>query len=333
MGVKNLRKLQIGVESTKGTSVAATAILRMTGTLEDARTLVNPDEQVGLLMPTDRQYTSSYLGKLAMDGVVTFEQFPYILNASIHTDTGVAQDGAGSDYIRTYTFPTTAKNDIFTYTIEGGDDAGVEEMDYSYVSDFTLSGKYGEAWQISSNWQGQNIVPSTFTALGSTTIATVSEALFGLSKFYVDDSTGTIGTTQVASTLFEATLNFKTGWVPKYTADGALDFTFLEQVGPEITLDVTYEHNATAVAEKAKWRAGTARLIKLLIEGPTVVSAGTTYSKKSIIALLPGRWESFDAIGDIDGNDIIHGVFRVGYDVDYGSAGSIIVVNEVATMP
>ena len=333
MGVKNLRKLQIGVEATAGTSVAATAILRMTGTLEDARTLVFPEEQVGLLTPTDRQYTSAYLGKLAMEGEVTYEQLPYILNASINTDTAAAQDGTGSDYIRTYTFPTTAKNTIFTYTIEGGDDSGEEEMDYCYVSDFTLSGRYQEAWTVSANWQGQNIVPSTFTALGSTTIVPVSEALFGLTKFYVDDSTGTIGTTQVALTLFEATLKVTSGWIPKFTADGALDFTFLENTGFSGTLDVTYEHNATAIAEKVKWRAGTARLVKLLIEGPTVATPGTTYSKKTIIANLPGRWEKFDAIGDIDGNDVVKGTFRIGYDVDYGSAGSIIVVNELAAMP
>src|SRR5512139_3246199 len=107
MGVKQLRKIQIGCEvDTAGTVTAATAQLRFMGTMEDGRTLVFPEETVGILGGTDRQYTSAYLAKIDMEGDATFEQLPYYLNASIHTDTGVAQDGAGTGYVRTYTFPT-----------------------------------------------------------------------------------------------------------------------------------------------------------------------------------------------------------------------------------
>ena len=43
--------------------------------------------------------------------------------------TGTA-DGAGTGKIYTYTFPTTAKKVIKTYTIEGGDDQEAERMEY-----------------------------------------------------------------------------------------------------------------------------------------------------------------------------------------------------------
>ena len=48
-GVKALRKVQLGLESTKGTAVAATALWRGTGTIEDKREVVFPDEDIGYL--------------------------------------------------------------------------------------------------------------------------------------------------------------------------------------------------------------------------------------------------------------------------------------------
>lgn len=333
MGVKHLRRIQIGLEGTAGTAVAATATLRASGTIEDQRSVVFPEETIGILGGADRQYTSAYLAQLDTEGEATFEQLPYFLNASINTDTGVTQDVGGSGYIRTYTLPTTAKNAIATYTIEGGDDTEAEEMEYSFVKEFTLSGKYQEAWNLSASWVGRQSSTCSFTAATACPIPDVSELLFGNSKLYIDDSTGTIGTTLVSNTLLAADLKIASGWIPKFTADGTLYFSFIEQVGPEITLDVTFEHNASAIAAKSKWRAGTAQLIKLLIEGPALTTGGAVYSKKTVVVNLAGKWEKFEKIDEIDGNDVLKGTFRVKYNATYGGSGSIIVVNEVATMP
>jgi hypothetical protein len=128
-GIKALRKIQLGREATAGTAVAATTVYRGLGTIEDQRKLVFPNEDVGLVVATDRAYTAQYLAALSMESTeATFEQLPHILEAGIKSiGTGVA-DGVGTGKIYDYVLPEASKNTIKSYTIEGGDDR--KKMEY-----------------------------------------------------------------------------------------------------------------------------------------------------------------------------------------------------------
>ena len=331
-GIKALRKIQLGREATSGTPVAATTIFRGLGTIEDQRKVVFPNEDVGLVVATDRAYTAQYLAALSMENTeATFEQLPHILEAGIKSIGTGAADGAGTDKIYDYVLPEATKNTIKSYTIEGGDDVEEEEMEYSFVSDFSLSGAPGEAIMMSANWLGRQVTPSTFTA--ALAIPTVEEILFSKGKLYVDLVSAAFGTTLKSSTFLGMTLNVKTGWVPKFTGDGALYFTFAKLTRPEITLEITFEHEPTGVAGKVDWRALTSRKIQCKFEGSQVGTPGTTYTYKTLIINLAGKWEKFGKLGEQDGNDILTGTFRAGYNATAADIGNIIVVNELATIP
>src|SRR3989304_8126461 len=95
-GVSGLRKLQLGRESTAGTAVAATTILRSKGTLEDAREQKQRNEHVGYLSAIDNSYQPKLAAKLAReDSEATFEQLLHTLEAGVMTATPT-QDGTGS---------------------------------------------------------------------------------------------------------------------------------------------------------------------------------------------------------------------------------------------
>ncbi|RPI96978.1 MAG: hypothetical protein EHM39_10275, partial [Chloroflexi bacterium] len=101
-GVKTLRRIALGRETTSGTGVNAVTIWRGTGTLEDAREIVMVEEDVGYLSGTDRSYTSFELAKLSMEETpATYEQILHILEAGIKTvgtgtqDTGPSAAGTG----------------------------------------------------------------------------------------------------------------------------------------------------------------------------------------------------------------------------------------------
>ena len=329
MGIKNLRRIQIGAESTAGTAVAATAKLRMMGTLEDQREVMFAEENVGYLSGVDRTYIPKLLAALSVEGEATFEQLPYLLNAGIELSAGV-QDGAGSGYLYTYDLPTTAQNTLQTYTIEGGDDIQAEEVEYAFVENMVLSGVPGEAWKVKADWLGRQVSKCTFTA--SLGLDTVEEILFSKTKLYIDAATGTIGTTLKSSTLLGAELSIKSGWVPVFTGDGNLYFTFTKCVDPEAILKVTFEHNATAVAEKDAWIAQTARLIRLITQG-AALGTGATYDYKTLQIDLAGKWEKFEKIDEQDGNDIVTGTFRARYNADGDLFGQILVVNELSALP
>lgn len=328
-GVKKLRKIQLGKETTGGSKVDATTVWRGTGTIEDGLVVMFPEEDVGYLSGLDRACIPKVEAHLSMDETpATFEQSIHIFNAGIVTVSAV-DDGTGKKYV--YTFPTTSESAIKTYTLEGGDDQQEEEFGYGFVESFTLSGVAGEPVMMSANWIGWVIAPGTFTTTG-VTIPTVEEVLTSKGSLYIDAVSGAPGGTIKANTLIEFALNVKTGWQPTYCADGALYFSYHEQVGPEVTLDITFEHNTTSVAEVAAWRAGTARLLRLSFAG-TTFTAGTSYSNKILRFDLAGKWEKFEKLGEKDGNDVVKGLFRSRYDPTDTTFANITVVNKVATVP
>lgn len=331
-GVKALRKIQMGLETTAGVAVAATALWRGNGTIEDARETVFVEEDVGYLSGLDRVYIPKLLAKLSLDETpATFEQLGYVFAAGIKNVVTGSADGAGSGKIYTYTFPTTAANTYKTYTLEGGDDQQAEEMEYSHVEAFKLAGKGGEAVTVQADWQGRQVTATTYT--GSIAAPTVEEVLFSKGKLYIDAIGGALGTTQKSNTLIGMELSVTTGLMPVWTADGNTYFSFTKLTMPEVVLKITFEHDGIATTEKSNWRAGTARLIRVNFDGTALATPGTSYTYKTLRIDLAGKWETFDKLDEQDGNDIVTGTFRARYNATAAKFAEIVVVNELASLP
>jgi hypothetical protein len=290
-----------------------------------------PTEEVGILGGTDRSYIARVWSELTMPAVeATYEQLPYILEAGLQTATPT-QDGTGSDYIYAYAAPTTAQNTFSTYTIEGGDDQQAEEFDYAFVKHFNLAGDGQGALMVSADWTGRETTDSTFT--GAISIPDVEEILVNSATLYIDDSGGTIGTTEVSDTLFSIDLDWTTGLSEYWAVDGSLDFSLVKFTEDDIVLTMTYEHNADAVAEKAEYRAGNIRLIRLVFEGSAVQTPGTVYSNKTLQVDLAGKYEDWGALEDNNGNDVVSVTFRVRYSTADALKAELTVVNELTTLP
>ena len=331
-GIKVLRRIQLGREVTSGVAVVSTTIWRGMGTIEDQRETVFPSENVGYLSGLSRTYQPKLGAVISMDAIeATYEQICHVLEAGVKLVQTGAADGSGSGKIYTYTLPVTAANTTRTYTIEGGDNIAAEEMEYAFVSEFGLDGEAGKALMISSTWNGRQVSTSTFT--GSVALPTVEEILFSKCVLYADSVGGTIGATTQSNTLLKASLKITTGLIPVYTASGQLYFSFTKQAGPEVTLSLTYEHDATSVAEKAFYVAGTARQIRLKFPGSTLTTAGTAFSTKILQIDLAGKWESFSKLDEQDGNDILTGVFRARYDSTAALFASLKVCNLLSSLP
>ena len=334
-GKEALRRAQLGAETTPGTAVAATAIWRGRITLQSDEKVVLPEEDAGVFGGYDRSYIP-FLGAGAdfEETPATYEQLPYLLNAGIAAATPV-QDGTGSGYIYTYTLAESAEPTIKTYTIEGSDDTQIEEMEYAFVDELTLSGASKEAVMMSAHWTGRQLTPTTHTT--GLTPPTVSEILFGNGMLYIDDIDDTPGTTLKANTLLGFKLSLKTGLQPLYSADGAVYFATHAFVSPEPELELTLLHNAVGRAEVAAMQAQTPRLIRLKFEGPALQTGGTTYSKKTLIIDCSGKYESKPPLAARDGNDIVTLKLLIkrntGATVFGAKRLEMVVVNELSALP
>ena len=147
-GIKALRKIQLARNASSDSDdvIPATTLWRGGGTLEDTRNLYFVQEDVGIMIGTDRTNTSMLGGALALDEIeATYEQFPHLLEMSMGTATPTADTDSGSGYVYTYTIPVGTVPTLKPYTVEGGDNAGAEVMNFVHCNEWTLSGAGGEA--------------------------------------------------------------------------------------------------------------------------------------------------------------------------------------------
>lgn len=339
-GVTALEKTLIGVELLAGsTTDAPTTHWRGMGKIKDRLSVVRPPERVGKLGGTNRSYIPRTGGDVTLEADATFEQMPYMLNAGIYTATPTTDTGSG--YVYTYTVQASstdayATTDLNTLVIESGDNNAVEVARYCFVKEFTLSGKQGEALMFSGTLESR--APSTsaaFTAVGDTDLQNpVETILFSKVAMYIDPSTDTIGTTAKTETILDLSVKHKTGWVALPAKDGRLDFSSIKHIDDEILIDVTFEHNSIAVAEKDAWKAQSERGIRIQFAGSTLTSGGT-YTTKLFQINAYGKWLTFGAEGleEQDGDNVYRGQFKVGWSKDALAKMSYVIVNELATLP
>jgi hypothetical protein len=265
-------RIQLGREGTAGTAVASTQIWRgRFANIEDQRTRVTVEEEVGILVNAERTYTSQYLAGLAMPATeLTFEQVLHLLEAGIKTATPT---GAGP-YVYTYDMPTgNTVNTIKTYTIEAHNviaPADSREMYYSFVESMTFEAEAGQAWMMSANWKGRT--PTSAVPTASLTLPTVEEALLAKTKLYIDPTGGTLGSTQVVGVLMGASFEITTGLVPVPVGDGNLYYVAHKFVRPQVNFSLTLELEETGgvsrvATERAIAEADTVRLFRMRIDG------------------------------------------------------------------
>ncbi len=334
MGVKVLRRIQLGIETTAGTAVAATKIWQGEGLATDNQDRQFPVQDDGYLHKTNRSYLSKEGGKVSLDDTpVTSEQLPYLLAAGVEATVSGSADGGGSDKIYQYDFPGVTPNTApSALTIEGGDNQDVGKIEYCTLE--TLSLEYGAgddaAWSMSAELCGRQWTDASFTALTPIALHEITTA-----KLYIDASGGTIGTTQKTSTFLGLKLKIPSNWQPVLTGDGNLYYTFVKYVGHKdkpITGVLRLEHDTAGEAEMTAARAGTVRLLRVVGEGAAVTTAGTAYSKHSVIFSAAILYDKVPELDEEDGNDVVELPFHVIYSAADALAAQIIVVSETATL-
>lgn len=328
-GIRKLRKIQLGRETTAGTEVNATTIWRGTGTIQNLTDVVMVNEDVGYLPQVARSYIPWVGAQLDLDDTpCTYEQLLHLLEMGCKTATPVTT-GGGNQY--TYDFPVAAENTLKHYTVEGGDNQQEEQFLYGFTKKITMKGKAKEAVMMGGTLIGRQVAKGSFTT--SLSLAAVEEVLFQKGALYIDPTTGAWGATIKAASLIEFALDIDTGLEPTWRGDANLYFTEVRNFGPKLALDLVLEHNAVGVAAKDDWLAETARLLELRFTGAGLTTTGTAYTVKTLKLQLAGMFTKFEKLDERDGNDILKGKFEAAYDTTASKFAQILVVNDLAAVP
>jgi len=330
-GIRKLRKMQFGREATAGTAVNCERVWRgPVNSIEALDEIEFVEEDVANFGGHNRTCKLSQGAQLTIpDTQFNFLQFLHVCEMGIKTVSPSA-DGDGTGYVSTYPFPTTSANTIKTYTIEAGNNQDVDEMEYTFCPEFTVSGNPKEGVMLSALLRGRQRTDASFTAAPTT--PSVNCAVFNKSEFYIDAIGGTMGTTQVEGTFMGFTLNVNTGLMPMFTGDGQLYFYDTSQAGWEITADIAFRHNSNADTEDGNWLSQTARQVEIKLVGPALETSDT-YTYYCARFQLVGKWQNFSTLEDRDGNDVLVGTFRGAYDTTASAGPQIIVVQEESAVP
>lgn len=322
--------VQLGQESTPGTAVSGTSIMRgIFGGWDDQRTTETIEEQIGQLFPAERTRITKEGITIPMPATpITYEQIGHVLAAGIAdaTPTGVGP------YVYDYSFPTDSSvNSVKTYTFEIGNRQVLDDLKkipYCWVEEFELNGEAGGLWNVSATWQGQQDIALADFSAG--TLPTVTEAVFGNTEFYVDDSQGGVGTTEHTGILLSARITVRTGimWVP--VGDGNLYPIATKNGRPEVTFAFEYEledgdaQTSFVALERAKYKAEALRLFELKVPGP---------GNLDMAIRMAAKYDKPGPYADRDGNTSVsfegHAVLSAADSLAFG----VEVTNDDATLP
>ena len=331
MAIEKLRRMQFGLEasSAQGTPVSATGIWRgPAGMIADAveRTLVN--ENIGYMVQTDRGYFPRAYATLDMpETEATFEQIQHIFSAGLSTASASPNGGTTTAYVREFQASTTSVLPIATYTWETGDEQEQYRLEYGFVSKFGISGAPNQAVMHSGNWGGRQKTATDFT--GSLSPIDVEEILFNRSKLYLDSSTGTLGATVQQNAFLGFTVDVITGWIPVFTGDGELYFSFLKNTGAEITGSITLEYNSVGEAAEDGFASGLTYLMRIDCIGSALSGTGGTFTTK-LLRLDHAIQIASIEMGAQDGDNVITLNWKAVYNTTASLFNNYTVVNLIA---
>lgn len=336
-GINALRRVQIGImDALGGTTDVPTTYWRGMGMIDDTQETTFPDENVGVIGGVNRSYVATKGSEVPLEADATFEQLPYIFQCGLYTTTPTTDASSAKIWAWSMQAVSTdpiESSDLSYFVIETGDNQQAEIVRDGFVRELSLTGNAGKALNISATVEARQVGTTTFTA--SLSIPTVETILFSKGALYIDPSSDTPGTTAKSQTLLNMSLDVTTGWKAIAAAAGRLDFAGVKRVVDKGTLDITFEHDGTATAEISAWRNETERVIRLDFPGSALstTDAGATYDTKHLIMDLYGKWENFEPIDEQDGNDVVTGIFRIGYASTPAKKADFTIVNELATLP
>jgi len=328
MGEVVLIKHQAGLESTRGTQVAATRKVYGTGMWDETVPPIwTEDEDRQSFDAHFRSQPGLIQSGMQLDAAATYEDVPWWCQLALKGGvTGVLSNTS----VYTYTFvPTQATDDLKTATIETGDDTQAWKAGFVMVDELELSAALGEAIKLRVKLIADDFATATFT--GALSDRVLEDAVTHLSKVAIGNA-GAVPSSYLTGRLIGWTFKVQNMLKPKFFADGGgAKYTGMGRARRKFTLDLAFEGNAATITERANYDSKTPRVVRVTAIGSNIAASSPT-TPKSIDIVLAGIWTKYQ-VGKRDTNVIFNATLEGQYDSALAYALSLAVANALSALP
>lgn len=311
--------VQLGVEATPGTGVAANRQIQATNIEPAIKTSISPFTPLGGKFATLAALGQEWV-EAKISGQGSYSDMAYLLAGLLNYAAPVQQGGTAA-YLWTFTPAQYATDSIKTYTVESGSSIRAAKFSYGLVRELTLAINRSSI-DVSGTMLGQALQDGITMTASPTLIDPVPMQPTEV-EVYLDSTAAGIGGTKLTRVL-SAELAISDRFSPVWPLDAAVSgFAAHVETAPKASLKLLVEADANGMAPLTAVRAGAKRWIRVKSTGATIAS---TY-KYSFIADLCGVISDVGEFSDQDGVYAIEWTFDVAYDATWQKALTIALTN------
>jgi hypothetical protein len=319
--------VQIGVEATKGTSVAASKLLPSVAINFGPQATFTEVKASGHKFPTLEVLGKEWSKLTAPTQPTTYDEIVYFLT-SLFAYAAPVQIGVTGAYTWTHDIATKAEDTVKSFTIEQGSAVRAHKATYAQCQGIKLSGDRDKV-DFSADLIARSI--SDGIALTAAPTAVPQVPILGDDvTVYLDDDSGDLGTTKLTRLLsWEMSIANKVG--PLWVVDKSqTSFVELVEMPIDATVKLTLEADAQGMGLLTAMRNSTRKFIRVDIESDTEAGTGepyrATFDFAGEVAEQPGEYADRDGVFAIDFT------LKLVHDATWDKALTAEVVNSLTAL-
>ncbi|MCE7982542.1 MAG: hypothetical protein DYG89_15230 [Caldilinea sp. CFX5] len=316
--------VQIGVEVTPGTAVAANRKLNATQISPSIQTAVKMYRPLGGKFATvgaqGKEWTQA-----GVEGQMVYTDIVYPLSSILNYAAPV-QQGVTAAYKWTFTPSQSAEDTAKTYSVEVGSAVRAHEMVYGIFDSWGYALSRDEI-KVKGSMIGQRLIDGITLTASPTEIA-LQPVLPTEVSVYLDATAAGLGTTKLLRVFgYDYEIASKVG--PVWAIDAAqTSWAAHVELEPKAQFKLLLAADAVGMGLLTQLRAGTKRFIQVKAVGPVIAAPHTWLFQHSLCGIVTGVSE----FKDQDGVYAIEWTFDQVHDATWGKSTEIQVNNTLTTL-
>ena len=327
------QSVQIGVEATPGTAVAASKRLQSMGIEIGMEVDINGMRPIGQKYPS-LQILGKEWASADISGTPCYTELPYAW-ASVLSAPTVTQvmDGATATGAYRWLFSSNSFGDDApkTFTVEQGSAFRAHRITNAILSDYSWDWSRDQI-ELGGSMLGRAIEDGVTMTAAPTTLPLVPVLPAQLSV-YLDPTYTALGTTKLLRVL-KGEFNISDRFKPLWVVDAAQpSYANTIEDEPTVEMSMTQMADAAGMANLVSMRGGATRFMRLQAKGPVIYTPGTGSAiTHSVTIDMAGQIGDVGDLGDEDGVYAAEWTWSAVHDGGWGKAFQVEVVTTTATL-